>query len=257
MNGKKKLKIVLLGVVILINIAVMGIVLLNPNDDMISQIKDEIEKDLSENSSVSEDKDEQIVKDYENLNDDVVNNDISSSVNNNSYSADSSSSANDNGYSNNSYSTDNSISVNGNSNLGNTSDNSTSDNINNNTGNNNGYQDTVVPSKKDYLNGTESTAYIQEKLDEKYSENGGVYLTNGSSIAYMLDGSLKTKEGHTIFYWGYFLNDEKPPYNGLNSLHSLYRVVTLNSVTKEYTDFGYKNGRTYEELGFRTGPKRD
>lgn len=228
MKGKKKLKVVLIGVVILINIAVMGVVLSNPNEDTFSKFKEEIEKSLAENSGTNEEESEETLKDNEDIREDSLD------------------------------SSNNSENINSNSNLYNTNDKNSgsTDNAISNT-NNNAYQDTVTPPKKDYLNGMESTAYIQEKLDEKYSENGGVYLNNGSMIAYGLDGSLKTKEGHTIFYWGYFLNDEKPPYHGLNSLNDLYRVVTLNSVTKEITDFGYKNGRTYEELGFRTGPKRD
>lgn len=262
MKGKKKLKVVLIGVVILINIAVMGVVLSNPNEDTFSKFKEEIEKSLAENSGTNEEESEETLKDNEDIREDSLdssnnsentNSSLENMSHNNSNSSDNSNSRNDSSSSSN-----NSENINSNSNLYNTNDKNSgsTDNAISNT-NNNAYQDTVTPPKKDYLNGMESTAYIQEKLDEKYSENGGVYLNNGSMIAYGLDGSLKTKEGHTIFYWGYFLNDEKPPYHGLNSLNDLYRVVTLNSVTKEITDFGYKNGRTYEELSFRTGPKRD
>ena len=83
MNGKKRLKIVLLGVVILINIAVIGIVLYNPNEYIISQVRNEIETKLSENSSMSEEESELIVKDSENMNDNIeddenIKNDIES-----------------------------------------------------------------------------------------------------------------------------------------------------------------------------------
>lgn len=215
MNGKKRLKFILLGVVIFINIVVMGVVLSTPNDDIISELKNEIEERLSENINTSDEEVEYTVEDEENLNNNV---DYKSS-----------------------------------------SDINNLDNINNgnnSNSNNNGYQDEVVVADKGYMNGNESREFLQQILDEKYSENGGIYIQE-NGLAYMLDGSLRTKEGHLVFYIGYFLNDEKPPYNGLSPANKLYRVAIVNSVTKEYTDFGYRNGRTYEELGFRNTPKRD
>lgn len=269
MNEKKKLKIILLGLVILMNIGVMVVVLSDSKEDNISKFKNEIESKLLESSSTNEEKLVQVVRDNEDIGSDSSNN-IESSINNlnnlnnindeKSESSENSINSLNNISNEKSESSENNINnLNNISNENSESSENSSNNLDKNSSNislNNVYQDTVSQPEKDYLNGTESTAYIQEKLDEKYTENGGIYLMDGAMIAYGLDGSLKTKEGHTIFYWGYFLNDEKPPYNGLHVTNELYRVVTLDSVTREITDFGYKNGRKYEELGFRTGPKR-
>lgn len=252
MKENQKLRVVLMGLLIIVNIFVFSFILQdekgNSNELKLSTNEEaSIDKDLAD-EDIEYDDDIEYKEDNEILTSSNLREESISDVNHN----------NQNDYLDDTNNTNNVTDSTGNKINNITNENNINDSNSDNSGTiiNNNHQN-QVNSSKNYLNQMECKEYMTEMLGDKYEDNNGITVHN-ISLAYMNDDSMGVNSvgygcDELVFYIVYFLNSELPK-SYARDRHELRRVALINSVSRKINDFGYLNGRKFIELGFSNVP---